>query len=65
VGKTCRETLGVPIPHNVHTNTRTTVQDNAAASNDARRSSDPSPAVIPRDAWDLSCGLKGPSLRSG
>ena len=33
-GKTFRENLGVPIPKNVHTTHRTTVQVNAAASND-------------------------------
>jgi len=33
-GKTFRENLGVPIPQNIHTKNRTTVQVNAAASND-------------------------------
>ena len=33
-GKTFRENLGVPIPPNIHTKNRTSVQVNAAASND-------------------------------
>ena len=33
-GKTFRENLGVPIPKNIHTTNRTSVQVNAAASND-------------------------------
>ena len=33
-GKTFRENLGVPIPQNIHTKNRTSVQVNAAASND-------------------------------